>query len=152
MASDAIVEVDAHDDSIADHALPMLLSTRREPVRFVLPAHRRAVCRETWLDARVPDGRARPRSLRGEETYPLDTRAVAVPGMRRREPRVPRRRRPTIDCGRRPPVSRASVTMSGRRRPVAEVSRGRAGAAWNRTDLRGRAAPCLAPISQPATP
>ena len=89
LSGDAIDDVDARGDPITDDTLLFLLNAHHEPVRFVLPAHRRGVRWEALVDTRSADGRLHLRPLRGGEPYELEGRSVALLRLRRKGARSP---------------------------------------------------------------
>jgi isoamylase len=78
LAGDAIAEVDAKGEPIADDTLMILLNAHHEPIEFVLPAHRRDPGWEVVLDTRASNGRRRHRALKGGEPYELGARSLAM--------------------------------------------------------------------------
>jgi glycogen operon protein len=84
LAGDAIEEVDAQGNLIADDTLLILLSAHHEPLAFTLPAHRTGVKWELVLDTRTPDGRRLHRPMKGGEVFDLEGRSLAVLRLRRK--------------------------------------------------------------------
>jgi glycogen operon protein len=83
LAGDAMAEVDARGNRIADDTLLILLNAHHEPLTFVLPAHRAKVRWEVLLDTRESTGVRRHRLLRGGEAYDLEARSLALLRLRR---------------------------------------------------------------------
>jgi glycogen operon protein len=75
LAGDAIAEVDARGNRIVDDTLLILLNAHYQPVRFVLPAHRRKLLWRAVLDTRGP---VASRPMRGGEIYDLEARSLAL--------------------------------------------------------------------------
>ena len=84
LAGDAIPELDARGDRIADDTFLILLNAHHDPQPFLLPAHRPGVRWEVVLDSRTPDGRRRHRLMKGGEAYDLDGRCLALLRLRAR--------------------------------------------------------------------
>ena len=78
LAGDAIEEVDARGERVADDTFLLLLNAYHEGVAFVLPAHRASVRWEVVLDTRVPGGTRRHRALKGGEGYDLEARSLTL--------------------------------------------------------------------------
>jgi isoamylase len=77
LAGDTIEEVDERGERIVDDTLLILVNGFWEPLSFVLPAHKSGVRWEPLLDTRA----ARPprrRTLRGGQTYDMESRSIAV--------------------------------------------------------------------------
>jgi len=78
LAGDAIADVDPQGQAIMDDTLMLLVNAYREPIDFVLPAHRRGASWDVVLDTRTANGRRRHRALKGGERYDLAARALAM--------------------------------------------------------------------------
>ncbi|HEV8721127.1 MAG TPA: glycogen debranching protein GlgX [Candidatus Binatia bacterium] len=78
LAGDAIEEMDARGNHMADDTLLMLLNAHHETVPFVLPAHRRKLHWWVILDTSEPITRREQRRLRGARPYPLNGRSLAL--------------------------------------------------------------------------
>jgi glycogen operon protein len=77
-AGNALDEVDAQGHALRDATLLLLLNAFWEGIAFVLPAHRAGLRWEVVLDTRAPDGRVRQRPLKGGESYPMESRSLAL--------------------------------------------------------------------------
>jgi glycogen operon protein len=75
LAGDAIAEVDSRGNRILDDTLLILLNAHHQPVRFVLPAHRRKLQWRVVLDTTGP---VASRQMRGGEIYALEARSLAL--------------------------------------------------------------------------
>lgn len=84
-AGDAIDEVDAAGHPVRDDTLLLVLNAYREPLDFVLPAHKAGLRWEVVLDTRAADGRVKHRPLKAGETWQLEPRSLALLRLRRRE-------------------------------------------------------------------
>jgi glycogen operon protein len=104
LSGEAMNEVDAMGRPLVDDTLLILINAHHEPLPFVLPAHQRGVRWETVLDTRMPEGRRRPRSLRGGTTYALEGRSLAMLKLARPERRAPRPRRQARAGAERPEI------------------------------------------------
>jgi glycogen operon protein len=78
LAGDAIEEMDARGNHVADDTLLILLNAHHETVPFVLPAHRRKLHWWVILDTSEPITRREQRPLRGARPYPLHGRSLAL--------------------------------------------------------------------------
>ncbi|MBI3029667.1 MAG: glycogen debranching protein GlgX [Candidatus Rokubacteria bacterium] len=78
LSGDALEEVDARGGSIADDTFLILINGHHEPVRFILPAHRRGIRWEAVLDTHEGQARHRERLVRGGQAYELDGRSLAL--------------------------------------------------------------------------
>jgi isoamylase len=78
LAGDTIDEVDERGERIVDDTLLILVNGFWEPLGFVLPAHKSGVRWEALLDTREADVPRRGRSLRGGQTYDMESRSLAL--------------------------------------------------------------------------
>jgi isoamylase len=78
LAGDAIGEVDAEGRRIVDDTFLILLNAHHGPLPFVLPQHRRGTRWHLLVDTRAPVTAKRQRRWRGNDTYPLESRSLAL--------------------------------------------------------------------------
>lgn len=78
LAGDAIAEVDTRGTRIVDDTLLILLNAHYAPLSFKLPAHRPGVQWELVLDTREATGRRERTLARGNGSYELESRSLAL--------------------------------------------------------------------------
>jgi glycogen operon protein len=78
LAGDAIEEVDARGNRLADDTLLILLNAYHQTIPFVLPAHRRKLHWWVILDTSEPITRREQTQLRGAAPYALQGRSLVV--------------------------------------------------------------------------
>jgi glycogen operon protein len=78
LAGDAIGETDADGRPVVDDTMLVLLNAHHEPVSFVLPRHRRGVRWHLLVDTQAPVRPKRERRWRGNDTYTLSARSLAL--------------------------------------------------------------------------
>jgi isoamylase len=86
LAGDAIEEMDEQGLPIVGDTFLLLLNAHHEAIPFILPAHKARVRWELVLDTRDWDLGPRVPAFRAGETYPLESRSLAV--LRLRRPRA----------------------------------------------------------------
>jgi isoamylase len=94
-AGDQIEEVDERGEPIVGDTLLLLLNAHHEPVPFRLPPHRPGQRWQLILD--TTETKTRPRTLAGEEAYPLGSRSMAVLRIAEAPRPAPRRKGPQPD-------------------------------------------------------
>ncbi len=77
LAGDALDELDAHGQPLADDTL-LLINAYWEPLSFVLPAHKPGLTWETQLDTREATGKSNRPPLRGSDTCEIAGRSLAL--------------------------------------------------------------------------
>ena len=79
LAGDAIAETDAKGRPLEDDSFLVLLNAHHEPLKFILPAHRRGIRWELVLDTVSSNGGEKGlEMMKGGEAYPLEARSLAV--------------------------------------------------------------------------
>jgi glycogen operon protein len=78
LAGDAIGETDGEGRPIVDDTMLMVLNAHHEPVPFVLPRHRRGVRWHLLVDSHAPVRPKRERRWRGDDTYTVSARSLAL--------------------------------------------------------------------------
>jgi len=77
LAGDALDELDAHGQPLADDTL-LLINAYWEPLSFVLPAHKPGLTWETQLDTREATGKSNRPPLQGGDTCEIAGRSLVL--------------------------------------------------------------------------
>ena len=78
LGGDALDEVDAHGQPLADDTLLLLINAYWEPLSFVLPAHKQGLTWETQLDTREATGKSTRPALPGGDTCEIAGRSLVL--------------------------------------------------------------------------
>ena len=78
LGGDALDEVDAHGQPLADDTLLLLINAYWEPLSFVLPAHKPGLTWETQLDTREATGKSTRPALPGGDTCEIAGRSLVL--------------------------------------------------------------------------